>query len=165
MNTLLLSLLSAVSVDCKQVIQFATELDIKYTNTDYFVQYEQDCCLGFGVICENNRVTELHWGFASDYQQATYPDINIPSSLRVLDMAHSTKSMLVSKLPDSLKVLNFRDANFIKYKLNAFPNLTYFEMGSITRKICHICQYCQILWNILIYGNILLIFIQRMPPI
>eukprot|EP00834_Sanchytrium_tribonematis_P007608 NODE_715_length_4508_cov_0.874121.p1 type:complete len:864 gc:universal NODE_715_length_4508_cov_0.874121:3026-435(-) len=129
MYALLLTLLSAVSVDCPTVIQLALDMDIKYTNTDYFIQYEQDCCLGVGVVCQNETVTEIHWGFTSDYKQATHPNIILPPSLRVLDLAYSTKSMMITKLPDSLKVMDLTEANYIRFNLNAFPNLTYFILG------------------------------------
>eukprot|EP00834_Sanchytrium_tribonematis_P001806 NODE_47_length_32105_cov_1.240892.p5 type:complete len:508 gc:universal NODE_47_length_32105_cov_1.240892:16079-17602(+) len=127
MYTLLTSFLVAVSIDCPIIIQLALDLDIKYTNTEYFIQYEKDCCLGVGVICENERVTELHWGFAEDYGKRTYPEIQLPPKLRVLDMSHSIKTMIIKKLPDTLKVMDFYNTNYHALELQTLPNLTYFR--------------------------------------
>eukprot|EP00834_Sanchytrium_tribonematis_P007293 NODE_640_length_5117_cov_0.610203.p1 type:complete len:889 gc:universal NODE_640_length_5117_cov_0.610203:5090-2424(-) len=136
MYALLLTSLMSVSIDCPAVIQFAIEMEIKYTNTDYFIQYEKDCCLGVGVICENERVTELHWGFAKDYTIARYPEVHVPPNLRVLDLGMSTKSILITKLPDSLKVLDLTSTSSVsrvKFNLDAFPNLSYFVLGLYSR--------------------------------
>eukprot|EP00834_Sanchytrium_tribonematis_P008354 NODE_953_length_2919_cov_1.032979.p1 type:complete len:791 gc:universal NODE_953_length_2919_cov_1.032979:440-2812(+) len=127
MYALLISFLVAVSIDCPIIIQLALDLDIKYTNTDYFIQYEKDCCLGVGVICENERVTELHWGFVSDYSKPTYPEIQLPPKLRVLDMTHSQKTMILKKLPESLKVIDFYNSFQHALELQTLPNLTYFK--------------------------------------
>eukprot|EP00834_Sanchytrium_tribonematis_P005740 NODE_368_length_8682_cov_0.309915.p1 type:complete len:428 gc:universal NODE_368_length_8682_cov_0.309915:1337-2620(+) len=128
MYALLLRFLIAVSIDCPVVIQLALDLDIKYTNTAYYAQYEQDCCLGYGVICENERVVELRWGFTKKYNQVTYPVIQLPPQLRVLDLSYSTKYKIIRKLPDTLKVLILDNVNDIKLEINAFPNLTYFQI-------------------------------------
>eukprot|EP00834_Sanchytrium_tribonematis_P004860 NODE_262_length_11424_cov_0.885828.p1 type:complete len:565 gc:universal NODE_262_length_11424_cov_0.885828:1233-2927(+) len=131
MYALLMSFLVSVSVDCPIIIQLALDMDIKYTNTEYFVQYEKDCCLGVGVICENNRVVELHWGFARNYNKVTYPLVTFPPNLRVLDFQGNYKSMTIKTLPKTLKVLDTISTSDIRFELNAFPNLVYLGLGDI----------------------------------
>eukprot|EP00834_Sanchytrium_tribonematis_P008195 NODE_892_length_3243_cov_0.510496.p1 type:complete len:848 gc:universal NODE_892_length_3243_cov_0.510496:253-2796(+) len=129
MSALLLTMLSAISVDCPAVIQMALDLDIKYTKPDYFMQYEQDCCLGQGVVCQNDRVVELHLGFITYYVKTNYPVLVLPPNLQVLDLSYSYRSATIKKLPDSLKVLDLDSAWDIKLELDTFPNLTFFRIG------------------------------------
>eukprot|EP00834_Sanchytrium_tribonematis_P006383 NODE_464_length_7114_cov_0.303350.p6 type:complete len:133 gc:universal NODE_464_length_7114_cov_0.303350:465-67(-) len=131
MYALLLTLFMSASVDCPVVIQLALDMDIKYTNTDYFVQYEQDCCLGYGVKCENGTVTELHWGFTLNYNKNVYPVVTFPSNLRVSDLNRSRKSLIIRQLPETLKVLNLINVLDIRLEMSALPNLTYFGMTQL----------------------------------
>eukprot|EP00834_Sanchytrium_tribonematis_P005191 NODE_299_length_10456_cov_1.003669.p2 type:complete len:313 gc:universal NODE_299_length_10456_cov_1.003669:7366-8304(+) len=124
-----LTLLVSISIDCPIVIQLALDLEIKFTNTEYFMQYEKDCCLGKGVICENERVVELHWDFPYDYSKVTYPIVTFPPHLRVLDFSNCYKSMIIKQLPDTLKVFNSYQAEFVYLKVSTFPNLTYFNLA------------------------------------
>eukprot|EP00834_Sanchytrium_tribonematis_P006703 NODE_519_length_6551_cov_0.408246.p1 type:complete len:790 gc:universal NODE_519_length_6551_cov_0.408246:4603-2234(-) len=128
MYALFLTILISISIDCPIVVQLALDMDIKYTNTEYFPQYEKDCCLGVGVICENERVVELHWGFTSNYVSARYPTMQFPSNLRVLNLANSVKSMVIESLPDSLKILDMTDARYIILRLYTLPNLIYISL-------------------------------------
>eukprot|EP00834_Sanchytrium_tribonematis_P007361 NODE_654_length_4980_cov_0.656833.p1 type:complete len:818 gc:universal NODE_654_length_4980_cov_0.656833:2036-4489(+) len=124
MYALFLTLL-AVSIDCSIVIQLGIDMDIKYTNTEYQIQYEKDCCLGYGVICENERVVELHWDFTSNYAGARYPILHFPPMLRVLNLRYSQKSMIIQELPDTLKVMDLYGAYDIQLNLKVFPNLRF----------------------------------------
>eukprot|EP00834_Sanchytrium_tribonematis_P008931 NODE_1289_length_1427_cov_0.792169.p2 type:complete len:146 gc:universal NODE_1289_length_1427_cov_0.792169:497-60(-) len=127
MYALLLILLITVSIDCPVVIQLALDLDIKYTFTEYFIQYEKDCCLGVGVVCENDRVVELHWGFVYDYSYRNTPEIHLPPNLRVLDLNASRKHLIIKFLPASLKVLELLYSYGITIQIDTFPTLTYFR--------------------------------------
>eukprot|EP00834_Sanchytrium_tribonematis_P006048 NODE_414_length_7911_cov_0.926011.p1 type:complete len:472 gc:universal NODE_414_length_7911_cov_0.926011:1798-383(-) len=129
MYALLLTLLGAVSVDCSIVIQLAIDLDIKYTDTASFKQYEKDCCLGNGVKCENERVVELNWEEINNYNQKLYPEIQLPPVLRVFSLKYSEKSMLIKKLPQTLKVLDLVSTTNIWMDLDAFPNLEFIRLG------------------------------------
>eukprot|EP00834_Sanchytrium_tribonematis_P007498 NODE_685_length_4747_cov_0.548623.p4 type:complete len:224 gc:universal NODE_685_length_4747_cov_0.548623:3924-4595(+) len=128
MYALLVSILMSVSQDCSIVIQLALDMEIKYANTDYFIQYEQDCCLGVGVVCENNMVTEIHWGFPVDYIKNSLPIVSFPPNLRVLDLSNNKKSMIIKELPNSLKILDLNYAESIRVELKQIPNLTVFRL-------------------------------------
>eukprot|EP00834_Sanchytrium_tribonematis_P007424 NODE_668_length_4888_cov_0.964293.p1 type:complete len:854 gc:universal NODE_668_length_4888_cov_0.964293:1254-3815(+) len=123
MYALLLSILISVSQDCPILVQLALVMDFKYTNTDYFIQYEKDCCLGVGVICENNLVTEIHWGFPADHLKNSVPVVTFPPNLRVLDLANIKKSMIINDLPSSLQILDLTYAENVIVDLKKIPYL------------------------------------------
>eukprot|EP00834_Sanchytrium_tribonematis_P005551 NODE_344_length_9080_cov_0.340051.p2 type:complete len:368 gc:universal NODE_344_length_9080_cov_0.340051:5644-4541(-) len=132
MYALLFTLLKSISIDCPVVRQLATDLDIKYTNSDYAMQYDSDCCLGVGVVCENDRVVELHWGFIVEhnYDKPTNPTVVFPPNLRVLDLYNSDKAFTIKKLPDSLIILDFLYAFDIILDVDVFPNITYLRTSN-----------------------------------
>eukprot|EP00834_Sanchytrium_tribonematis_P007555 NODE_701_length_4619_cov_0.487168.p1 type:complete len:885 gc:universal NODE_701_length_4619_cov_0.487168:1489-4143(+) len=122
-------ILCSISIDCPMIIQLALDMDIKYTVTPYFMQYEQDCCLGVGIICENDRVVEIHWGFTTNYIKATYPLLIFPPYLRVLDLYNSFKSMIINELPETLEILDLKDVYDLDLQVTTFPNLKYIRLG------------------------------------
>eukprot|EP00834_Sanchytrium_tribonematis_P002318 NODE_70_length_24940_cov_0.663138.p1 type:complete len:782 gc:universal NODE_70_length_24940_cov_0.663138:6421-8766(+) len=132
MYALFLTLI-AVSLDCSSLIQLAYNMNIKYTNPDYYIQYEMDCCLGNGVICENERVVELHWGFTSTYLDKTYKEATFPSQLRVLDLAGSTSFLKIKTLPNTLRVLDLGRSINTKWNITQFPELTYVGLNDFIK--------------------------------
>eukprot|EP00834_Sanchytrium_tribonematis_P006196 NODE_434_length_7483_cov_0.351165.p1 type:complete len:802 gc:universal NODE_434_length_7483_cov_0.351165:3050-645(-) len=135
MYALLLSLLISVSIDCPVVVKLAQDLDMKYLYPEYTVQYDKDCCLGYGVVCENDRVIELHWDFIGEYGKPTNPSLVFPSNLRVLALLYCEKDFSITKLPETLKVLDLYYGYTIQIQMDVLPNITYLRTTNFNQPL------------------------------
>eukprot|EP00835_Amoeboradix_gromovi_P005009 NODE_433_length_8727_cov_0.399397.p1 type:complete len:913 gc:universal NODE_433_length_8727_cov_0.399397:5586-8324(+) len=58
---LLVSLVFSTSIDCPDVINLATGLNMGQSSPALFKALKADCCSSFGVYCYNDRVANVYW--------------------------------------------------------------------------------------------------------
>eukprot|EP00835_Amoeboradix_gromovi_P002234 NODE_122_length_18870_cov_0.236908.p5 type:complete len:345 gc:universal NODE_122_length_18870_cov_0.236908:15268-14234(-) len=120
----------AISVDCPNVVDLARTLGMKGTAPDQFADIQVDCCHGFGVTCDKERVIEIVW--YSIYLNGTLSNNYIPSNLIGLYLENNRiQGKIPTKLPLTLKyfdVSNNEISGTIPAELP--PNLVYFDVSA-----------------------------------
>ena len=108
-------LLSAISIDCPNVIQFAYDLGIPIKAPGVWTMLQTDCCVSTGITCTNQTVTKISWntmGLNGFINGSALPrgvtDLtlarnqltgSIPASLPKLQVLHLFSNQLSGELP------------------------------------------------------------------
>eukprot|EP00835_Amoeboradix_gromovi_P006500 NODE_775_length_4354_cov_0.275206.p3 type:complete len:179 gc:universal NODE_775_length_4354_cov_0.275206:2115-2651(+) len=127
---LLVSLVFSASIDCPDVINLATGLNLGQSNPTLFKALEVDCCSRFGVDCYNGRVVSVYW-----YDLHLTGSINstaLPEMVNYIDLTNNRITGNFPKtLPPSLEYL-FLYNNFITGDLSSISASILYraEVGS-----------------------------------
>ena len=113
----LISIASAVSIDCPDLANFAEGLGMRNL---VVTQILSDCCDSNGVVCVSERVTQINWnGYNLDGHMN---GAVFPSTLVKLDLSlNSITGNIPSNLPGGLKSL-YLEGNGMSGNLPVFPS-------------------------------------------
>ena len=109
---LLLSTTSSTSIDCQDVVNFATSLNMNVKQPILMNEIVSNCCTTTGITCDgNNVVTIIHWTGLN--LNGTVNETAIPSNLTELYLySNQLIGLIPTNLPLGLKVVSLDSNEF-----------------------------------------------------
>ena len=105
-SILFVVIVTALSIDCPNMINLAIGLNINIKQPSIMSQLQSDCCIATGITCTSQRITQISW--PSVALDGILNETAIPSSLIYLNLQYnSVGGPLPSNWPSGLSTLYY----------------------------------------------------------